>query len=225
LMRYAGLRRGEVMAFNIDENVDFERDIITVNEAIHFEGNKGVIGDPKTGAGKRSIPLLDVLRIELQGLHGPVCPMKKVSTMTTSSWRSMWNHYKMQLELYENNFSQKRWFHLTKEWKGQNPAEWKKYEKLKRKNPFEAEEFRLKEWKSVTIRPHDLRHSYATMLRDAGVDLKLAIAWMGHADEKMLLRIYDHPTKAIVQQAVDSVNEAIKGADKGAARISEAAEA
>jgi hypothetical protein len=31
------------------------------------------------------------------------------------------------------------------------------------------------------------------MLRDAGVDLKQAIIWMGHADEKMILRIYDQP--------------------------------
>lgn len=45
----------------------------------------------------------------------------------------------------------------------------------------------------IGIRPHDLRHSYCTMLRDAGVDMHQAIIWMGHADEKMILRIYDHP--------------------------------
>ena len=45
----------------------------------------------------------------------------------------------------------------------------------------------------IIIRPHDLRVSYCTMLRDAGVDLKQAIIWMGHADEKMILRIYDQP--------------------------------
>ena len=45
----------------------------------------------------------------------------------------------------------------------------------------------------IIIRPHDLRVSFCTMLRDAGVDLKQAIIWMGHADEKMILRIYDQP--------------------------------
>lgn len=45
----------------------------------------------------------------------------------------------------------------------------------------------------IIIRAHDLRHSYCTMLRDAGVDMHQAIIWMGHADEKMILRIYDHP--------------------------------
>ena len=43
------------------------------------------------------------------------------------------------------------------------------------------------------IRAHDLRHSYCTWLRDAGVDIKQSMRWLGHADEKMILRIYDHP--------------------------------
>lgn len=224
LMRYAGLRRGEVMAFDIDRDVDFENGMIIVSEAVHFEGNKGVIGDPKTEAGKRSIPLLDVLRMELQGQHGHVCPMKKINTMTSSSWRSMWDHYKMQLESHINGCPQKRWFHKTKEWKKENPELWEKYEKTKKKNPAEAEAFRLREWKKVIIRPHDLRHSYATMLRDAGVDLKLAIEWMGHADEKMLLRIYDHPPKARVQKAINSLNLHVKGATGGAHKINDPCE-
>ena len=41
----------------------------------------------------------------------------------------------------------------------------------------------------VSIRPHDLRHTYCTMLRDAGVDMKQAMLWLGHADEKMILRV------------------------------------
>lgn len=44
-----------------------------------------------------------------------------------------------------------------------------------------------------TIRAHDLRHSYCTWLRDSGVEIHQAIIWMGHADESMVLRIYDHP--------------------------------
>ena len=45
----------------------------------------------------------------------------------------------------------------------------------------------------ATVRCHDLRHSYCTWLRDSGIDIHQAIIWMGHADEKMILRIYDHP--------------------------------
>ena len=43
------------------------------------------------------------------------------------------------------------------------------------------------------LRAHDLRHSYCTWLRDSGVDIHQAIIWMGHADETMVLRVYDHP--------------------------------
>lgn len=58
----------------------------------------------------------------------------------------------------------------------------------------QAEALRLQDWQTFDIRPHDLRHSFCTMLRDNGVDIKLAMRWMGHADEKMILRIYDHIT-------------------------------
>ena len=45
----------------------------------------------------------------------------------------------------------------------------------------------------VHFRPHDLRHTYATALMTAGVDMSLALRWLGHSDERMILRIYDHP--------------------------------
>lgn len=43
---------------------------ITVREAVRFEGNMYVLDDPKTEAGKRVIPMLDVLADVLQGMHG-----------------------------------------------------------------------------------------------------------------------------------------------------------
>lgn len=48
----------------------------------------------------------------------------------------------------------------------------------------------------VQIRCHDLRHTYCTILCDAGVPIRQAMAWLGHADEKMILKIYDHNTTA-----------------------------
>lgn len=57
----------------------------------------------------------------------------------------------------------------------------------------------------VKIRCHDLRHSFCTMLRDAGVDMKLAMQWMGHADEKMILRIYDHVTDERIAENAEKV--------------------
>lgn len=68
----------------------------------------------------------------------------------------------------------------------------------------------------VNIRPHDLRHSYCTMLRDSGVEMKLAMQWMGHADEKMILRIYDHITTSRIEKSVEMVEKNLaKGQNKG----------
>lgn len=58
----------------------------------------------------------------------------------------------------------------------------------------------------VKIQPHDLRHSFCTMLRDKGIDMKLAMQWMGHADEKMILQIYDHVSDKRIQSAIKALN-------------------
>ena len=39
--------------------------------------------------------------------------------------------------------------------------------------------------------PYDLRHSFCTWGRDHGVALHTMIEWMGHADAKMIMKIYD----------------------------------
>lgn len=58
----------------------------------------------------------------------------------------------------------------------------------------------------VAFTPHDLRHSYCTMLYDADVDMKSAIKWMGHADEKMIMRIYAHLSEIKQQEAINKVS-------------------
>ena len=59
----------------------------------------------------------------------------------------------------------------------------------------------------VQIRPHDLRHTYCTLLRDSGVDMKQAMIWMGHSDEKMILHVYDHVSEKRTQNSVDQVEK------------------
>lgn len=49
------------------------------------------------------------------------------------------------------------------------------------------------------------------MLRDAGTDLKLAMKWMGHADEKMILKIYDHVTDFRTEQALSTLEKMTSG--------------
>ncbi|MCL1963900.1 MAG: tyrosine-type recombinase/integrase [Firmicutes bacterium] len=47
-------------------------------------------------------------------------------------------------------------------------------------------------WAPVEIRSHDLRHTYCTMLYDAGVDVKRAQELMGHDDLSVTMKIYTH---------------------------------
>ena len=65
----------------------------------------------------------------------------------------------------------------------------------------------------VSFRPHDLRHTYCTMLRDAGVDIKQAMIWLGHADEKMILRVYDHVRDSRTRASVNRMENYLSGSE------------
>lgn len=67
----------------------------------------------------------------------------------------------------------------------------------------------------VSFTPHDLRHSFCTMLYEADVDIKTAVRWMGHADEKMILRIYAHLSKSKEQEATEKVQSIVENLAKG----------
>lgn len=72
----------------------------------------------------------------------------------------------------------------------------------------------------VDIRPHDLRHTFCTMLRDAGVDMKQAMLWMGHADENMILRIYDHVGENRTKNSIAQVEKLLIGRQNGRQDVS-----
>ena len=207
LMLYAGLRRGEALAINVDEDVDFEAKTITVNKAVRYVGNRPVLADPKTEAGRRTIPMLPILEEVMKGRHGLVYGRLvegKWEYATETGFTRAWEAYNNTLCRAANNGLQKRWYGRTQEHKaiiksgGQLPP-----------------------YNEIRIRPHDLRHSYCTMLRDAGVDMHVAMEWLGHADEKMILKIYDH-TENRIRASVDKVTIYISqdktGAKKGSGR-------
>lgn len=98
-MLYAGLRRGETLAINVDRDVDFEAMTITVREAVRFEYGKPVLADPKTEAGSRTVPLLDILANELKGTHGLLAPSAAGVLMTKTAYRRAWDGYLHQLSL------------------------------------------------------------------------------------------------------------------------------
>ncbi len=87
--------------------------------------------------------------------------------MSQSAIKRKWESYITALET-EVNGCPKRW-----------------YGKKKEHIAILSRGEELPPWKAVSIRTHDLRHTFCTMLYDAGVDVKTAMKWMGHADESM----------------------------------------
>lgn len=191
LMLYAGLRRGEAIALNVDTDVDFDNGVIHVTKAIAFDVNQPHLKRPKSEAGIRDIPLFDPLRNALKSCTGLVVSKKDGDIVSDSAFRSTWNSYISALET-ELNGCHKRWYGKTKEHK-----------------LLIASGAPLPPWKSITIRAHDFRHTFCTMLYDASVDIKTAMRWMGHADEKMIIRIYAHLSEEKEKKAALSVSNLI----------------
>lgn len=189
IMLYAGLRRGEVLALRIDRDVDFFEKTISVQEAVRYEFQHiPSIVPTKTDAGTRTVPMANILSDELRGLSGLVLTKETGDLASASAWRSAWNSYMVALSEKKNG-CRKRWYGRTKKHK----AMIAKYEELMAQGrDIEAQKYKLPEWEDVVIRSHDLRHTYCTMLYEAGVDIKTAQKWMGHADDEMVRKIYTH---------------------------------
>lgn len=64
----------------------------------------------------------------------------------------------------------------------------------------------------VTCTAHQLRHSFATMMYDAEIDVKQAQYILGHASESITRDIYTHIRDSKRQSAADKLNAFISGA-------------
>ena len=66
-------------------------------------------------------------------------------------------------------------------------------------------------WHDFSFTCHDLRHTYATALYDAGVPVKAAQYFLGHADVRVTLDLYTHLSK---EREEKSREQAIEYLDK-----------
>ena len=181
-MLYSGIRPQEAKAIDIDRDVDFKNNILTVRETAHIDPDNGqkyaFSAQGKTERANRRIPLLPPLKRALQGKHGYLITSAHGERVTRTTWRVVWRSYVHCMETAINGI-ERRWYGRTKEHKAILDAGGQ-----------------LPPWVSFTVTPYDLRHSFATMCRDMTppIELHTVIAWLGHADAKMLLKIYDSVT-------------------------------
>lgn len=177
LMLYAGLRRGEAMALRFERDVDLQAQVIHVREAVHIaeNGTDFYTDGPKSAASVRDIPILPPLDAILA--TAPKTGLALVSAsgkaMTESAFSRCLESYRVKLDEALNGAS-RRW----------------------------ATPEQLAAWRHFDFRCHDLRHTFCTMLYDAGVDVKSAQLWMGHADIMVTMRIYTHLSRSRQATAV-----------------------
>ena len=195
VMLFTGMRRGEVLALNIDEDVDFEHDVVHVRRAVQLDGSVPRLSTTKTEAGLRDIPLLPQLKEILTGRHGLVVPGEREGGfISETQLQELLVSYNNHLSCMANGGIQKRWWGRTRAHKA-----------LVESGGV------LPEYREVRIRCHDYRHTFCTMLYEAGIDLKTAQRWMGHADEKMILHIYAHLTDKQEQKSVERLRAFMVG--------------
>ena len=61
-----------------------------------------------------------------------------------------------------------------------------------------------------TIRFHDLRHTHATLLLEAGISPKVIQERLGHEDIRTTMNIYSHMTKNLESNELDKFEDMIK---------------
>lgn len=171
IMMYAGLRRGELIPLTWDD-IDLKRRTISVNKTVEMiNGTPHIKPYAKTASGIRTIDIpkkLSEYLLTQDKSNKLVCPSAGGKMITEIAWKRMWESYIKELNFKYGDFS-----HLEKQPKSKcQPGG----------VPIVI----------PNITAHWLRHTFATMLYFAGVDLLTAKEQLGHSDIKTTLEIYTH---------------------------------
>jgi integrase len=193
-MLYAGLRPQEAKALNVSKSVDFENNIIRVEDFIHVSSsNHYTISEKgKTARATREVPLLPILKRVLARQDGMLVKSASGGELTPSAWRTLWSSYVTSMEIAINGCSRL--------WYGR---------KLEHRNK------ELPPFTSFTVTPYDLRHSFCTFCRDNDVELHTCIRWMGHSDANMILHIYDEVTDDRSKKEAEKLQKALIRSQNG----------
>jgi len=171
---YAGLRRGEIQALRV---CDIDLGSSRINVVHGWDQEEGLI-EPKSEAGKRSVPLLAILRDFLDehlirtGRRGEELVFGRTPT-----------------EAFYPSTVDKR---AKRAWEGANEREVEAAER-------EEREPRLLE----PITAHECRHTFASLLIDAGANAKAIQTYMGHEKITTTYDTYGH----LLPGAHDEVRE------------------
>lgn len=163
LMMLSGLRRGEATALQWYD-IDFRHNRISVTKSYNFKTKD--FKAPKNGKARVvDVPqmLIDYLKT-LPRISPYVLTNAKGQMMTDDSWKRLYQSYMLDMNI-EYGFGGTL---------------------NKHKNNIEIPMV------IDTFTPHELRHTFCTIMFEAGVDAMTAKEQMGHADIQTTLSIYTH---------------------------------
>ena len=223
MMLYAGVRPQEMKAIDIDRDVDFENDTITVNETAHLNGQSyDYTEEGKNDWSYRVIPLFPPLKAVLKDRHGYLITAPNGERVTVHSWRSTWKSYLYNMETAINGI-RPEWYRRTKEHK-KILAEAERLRKEGKEKEAKAKEAEIPAWIDFDIVPYTLRHAFCRFCRDSGVELNTCRKWMGHADTKMILKVYDEVSEDRSEENRKKVENRLIGVQNGVQNETENAE-
>ena len=176
LILYTGARCGEALALQW-RDVDFQSGVISISKAVVYHSNQPVISDTKTANAHRSVPLLAPLKVLLQ----QQTPRRADDYLIGGS------------EPLTKSAMTKRWEAFCRSHDLAHP------------NEVRSEKAQRTVWICELDR-HTLRHEYATILYDAGIDSKVAQELLGHADLSTTLRIYTHIRQSRLSAAASTLD-------------------
>lgn len=159
LAGYLGLRREEITGLRWNY-VDFDNQLIHIEEVRTSAGNETVIKAPKTEKSRRTLHMVDELRDLLIAHRDSQNERKDL----------LGDHYNLSgYVVVRNNGNAARVNTVTEQFK----------DFLEKNN-------------LPSIRLHDLRHTFSSILYSEGVDLKAISEALGHSDIGTTNRIYTH---------------------------------
>lgn len=176
-----GLRKGELTALQWTD-IDFKHNTISVNKSYDFKSHS--IKEPKTKNGIRIVPMPSELAEYLKTV-----PRKNIYVITTTEGNMM---------------SSSAWNRLYKYYMNALNREYGYFGNIHNLNnqslPMVIKPFTL----------HCLRHTYATILYDAGIGVVEAKKLLGHADIKTTLNIYTHLSKEKTDLSIEKLENYLK---------------
>ena len=188
LALFTGCRRGELMAL-CWEDMDRRTGTITIRKKVSYATGRPVLDDhTKTAAGMRTIPFLKPLADALpKDRIGLVFHRDDGGYLLEGDIQRLWRDFCDGVGLY-----------TTEEVQGGRAG----VRPAVRRYPYTL---------------HWMRHTFATICYDAGVDAKAAASILGHANEQVTMEIYTHLTKTREQASAERLEAYFAGESKRAA--------